>query len=67
MRLSLNSEVEKSTRWTERMERRPTPDQEVLRRENEGLRRQVELLREQLDKQAEQLGKKEQRITDAEK
>ena len=50
-----------------RPERRPTSDQEALRRENERLRRQVEQLREQLSQQAEQLAKEKQRIAEAEK
>lgn len=52
---------------TSRPERRPTPDQEALRRENERLRRQVEALRQQLTEQAEQLAKEKRRIADAEK
>ena len=50
-----------------RPERRPAPDREAFRRENERLHRQVEQLRQQLTEQAEQLAKKQRQIADAEK
>ena len=50
-----------------RPERRPAPDREAFRRENERLHRQVEQLRQQLTEQAEQLARKQQQIADAEK